>query len=155
MYFLWGKKGITPLSKSTILSILLLFTKRSYQTIQAKIGTILKPQHQDLNETELEALTVLHFHPKFPNCWFDLCGIDPCSLWKAWWLFPLQQHAQKWRAGRFLGSPNLPPQVVASSWCLQGSWHRWNSACAGTQPLCKASPSINTLQSRNGGVWIT
>lgn len=97
--------------------------------------------------------SVLHFHPKFPNCWADLCGIDPCSLWKAWWLFPLQQHAQKqskWRAGRFLGFPSLLPQAVTHSQGPQGSWHRWDSAWAGTQPLCKASPAISILQSRNG-----
>lgn len=74
--FSLGRKKITSCSKSTILSILLPFTKKSCQTIQAKIGIVLKSQYRDLNETELEALTVLHFHPKFSNHWFDLHGID-------------------------------------------------------------------------------
>jgi len=77
------KKKITFLSQSAVLSILLLFTKRTFQTIQTKIGIILKFQYQDLNETELEALTVLHFHPEFSSCWFYLHGTNPCSLREA------------------------------------------------------------------------
>lgn len=61
------KKEITFISKSAVPPILLLFTKRSCHTIQAKIGIALKPQYQDLNETDLEALTVLHFHAKFSD----------------------------------------------------------------------------------------
>lgn len=54
------EKKNTLLSKSAVLSILLLFTKRSYLTIQAKIGILLISQYQDLNETELGALSTCH-----------------------------------------------------------------------------------------------
>lgn len=140
LFSLGRKKKITFLSKSTVLSILLLFTKRSCQTIQAKIGIVLKSQYQDLNETELEALTVLYFHPKFSSCWFYLHGIDPCSLREALMAFSAAaahiEMKSKWRAGRFLGSPNLPPQAVAQSWCLQGSRH--TSLCVlGLRPSAK------------------
>lgn len=118
-------------------------SQRSCQTIQTKIGIVLKPPYQDLNEMELEALTVSHFHPKFPNCWFDLCGIDPCSLWKPWWLFPLQQHAQEQRANEEQGgfwAPqiSLPRQSPPVNACR-------GAGTAGTQHVLGLSPSAKHL----------